>query len=219
MADGGFFETRRRISPTGLTIVILLHGAAITALALSKMEVIGPTVIPPTTIYDVFDPPEPEPIPDPPKQPEVKPKSQVDYVKPIVPPLPRQSDPVVVQPRDNVVIFDPRPIGRDEPAPVPPKPIPAPPAPTPAKMRSGDLQPPYPPALEASQTEGKVAVRITIGADGRVKAVEKVSATHDAFFRATERHARRAWRFTPATRDGKPVESRQVITVDFQLAG
>jgi periplasmic protein TonB len=38
--------------------------------------------------------------------------------------------------------------------------------------------------------EGTVAVRVTIGADGRVTAVQEVRATSDAFFRATQQHAR-----------------------------
>jgi protein TonB len=62
-----------------------------------------------------------------------------------------------------------------------------------------------------------VTVRLLIGADGRVKAVEKVRAASDAFWRATERQALRHWRFTPAMVDGKPVESRTTVTVHFEL--
>ena len=60
-------------------------------------------------------------------------------------------------------------------------------------------------------------IRVTIGADGRVKSAERVSATSDAFWRATERHALARWRFRPATLDGRPIESRKVITVDFRI--
>jgi hypothetical protein len=52
-----FFE-RRTISPTSLTVVILLHAAGVTALALSKMEVIGKTGQP-TEVVIV----KPDPIP------------------------------------------------------------------------------------------------------------------------------------------------------------
>ena len=82
---------------------------------------------------------------------------------------------------------------------------------------SSELQPPYPAAEERAEVEGSVVIRILIGTDGRVKAVEKVRATSDAFFRATERQALRHWRFKPATVDGRPVESRQTMTVRFQL--
>jgi protein TonB len=62
-----------------------------------------------------------------------------------------------------------------------------------------------------------VTIRVLIGTDGRVKAVEKVRTASDAFFRATESQALRHWRFKPATLDGKPVESSKVMTVHFRL--
>jgi protein TonB len=72
---------------------------------------------------------------------------------------------------------------------------------------------------ERAEREGTVVVRLLIGADGRVRAVERISAASEAFWRATERHALRAWRFVPATVDGKPVESMHTMTVTFQLQG
>ncbi|HWH22423.1 MAG TPA: TonB family protein [Allosphingosinicella sp.] len=227
MPEGGFTARRSRISPTGLTLVILLHASAITALALSKMEVPGMKIFKPLVVKDVVEPPEPEPIPPEPvkDQKPVPRDTQIDYVKPVVPTRP-QGPVVLHEPKNDVVAFDPGPIGKaDEPARevvvIPPPPPKAEPKPEPvrvkAKLRSGDLQPPYPPGEEQMGREGSVTVRLTIGADGRVKAVEKVSATSDAFFHATERHALRAWRFSPETVDGKPVESRTVMTVKFEL--
>jgi protein TonB len=87
-------------------------------------------------------------------------------------------------------------------------------------MKAGiELLPPYPAAEERAEREGTVVVRLVIGADGRVEAVEKISAASEAFWRATERHALRAWRFSPATVDGRPVESTQTMTVKFELRG
>jgi protein TonB len=60
-------------------------------------------------------------------------------------------------------------------------------------------------------------VRVTIGADGRVKAVQMVSATSDAFWRATQQHALARWRFRPATLDGRPVESTKLMNVYFRI--
>ena len=60
-------------------------------------------------------------------------------------------------------------------------------------------------------------LRVTIGADGRVKAVQRLDATSDAFWRSTERHALSRWRFRPATVDGRPVESTKVLTITFQI--
>jgi protein TonB len=81
------------------------------------------------------------------------------------------------------------------------------------------IQPPYPPSEERAQREGSVRLRVTIGADGRVKAVERLSATSDAFWRAAERHALARWRFRPATVDGRAVESRKVLSLHFRLEG
>jgi protein TonB len=46
-----------------------------------------------------------------------------------------------------------------------------------------------------------------------------VSATSDAFWQATQRHALSRWRFKPATVDGRPVESSKVLSIRFQLPG
>ena len=98
--------------------------------------------------------------------------------------------------------------------------VPLPPEPVRIAARidpRSELQPPYPASEERAANEGSVKVRLLVGADGRVKAVEQLSATSDAFWRATEKQALRHWRFKPATVDGKPVESRLVLTVHFQL--
>jgi protein TonB len=80
-----------------------------------------------------------------------------------------------------------------------------------------DFQPPYPASELRTQTEGKVTVRVLIGVDGRIKAIEQVRADSSGFFDATRRQALAKWRFRPATRDGIPVEAWRVMTVRFQL--
>lgn len=80
-----------------------------------------------------------------------------------------------------------------------------------------DFQPDYPPAMQRAQEEGKVTVRVSIGADGRVISVEKLFATSDAFWEAARKQALAKWRFRAATRDGVPVESEKVLTVRFTL--
>lgn len=221
MQEGGFHQTRS-VSPTRLAIVVALHGAAIGALALSKMEVIPGVTFDPTEVINI-----PLPAPPPPPEPQPQPdtrapqRSQVDTVDPVIPSPP--SDFTVTQPRQDTVPFNTGPIGEADPRPEPEIILPPPPPPPPlpvrveARLRSGDLQPPYPASEERLGNEGKVVVRVTVGTDGRVKAVERVSATSDAFFRSTERHALRAWRFVPASEDGRPVESRKTMTLTFRL--
>ena len=79
------------------------------------------------------------------------------------------------------------------------------------------FQPEYPPSEIRAERVGTVSVRVLIGTDGRVKAVEQVRATSPAFFEATRRHAMRAWRFKPATRGGTPQESWKVMNVRFEM--
>lgn len=80
-----------------------------------------------------------------------------------------------------------------------------------------DLQPPYPAALERLEFEGSVTVRIQVGTDGRVTAVELVRADDPAFFTSTRDWALKRWRFKPATRDGVAISSWLTKTVQFRM--
>ena len=60
-------------------------------------------------------------------------------------------------------------------------------------------------------------VRVLIGTDGRVKAIEQISSDSPGFFEETRRRALAKWRFKPATRGGVPEESWKVMTVHFQI--
>ena len=220
MREGGFLE-QKRASPVGFTLVVAGHAAALAALLLIK----GPDILPagfnPTEIFTV-----PTPQPDEPPPPPPQPRDEV-------PPLPQQPTqidmiPPVVDRIDTgpVITGDPLPPIRDA---LPEGPIVIPRAdPEPIREpvrvdarfdpRYADaLQPPYPPSEQRAQNEGQVRMRLTIGTDGRVKAVERLSATSDAFWTMAERHARSRWRFRPATLDGRPVESQKVMTLHFRL--
>ena len=215
MTEAAFFEPRR-ISPAGIGVVIAIHAGVITVAALSKIEVVR-----------YRDPPiivHPIPLPkDPPREP---PKAKRhDLPKPIPDPSP-QPDPLVDHTpidRGPTITFPPPrpfpPIGGEvgttfEPT----KPPPSIRIDAQFDPRFGDaLKPPYPLDERRDGVEGSVTLRVLIGADGRVKAVEKLVATTDGFFRAAERQARTRWRFKPATLDGKPIETRKVMTLRFEL--
>lgn len=216
MAQAGFLEQKPR-SPGSLAIVIALHGAAIAALMLAKIQYDkAPTVI--TKTYEVKPDQPPPPEKKKPVEQKQQVKSRIDTVTPIIQPR-VLSDVVILEPKSTEpAIFDPGPIG---PAKVEPQPEPAPkpePVRTEAQIDSrSKLQPPYPAAEERAEVTGSVTVLVTIGTDGRVKDVQKVRAANDAFYRATEQQALRYWRFKPAMVDGKPVESRKTMTVHFRL--
>jgi periplasmic protein TonB len=79
------------------------------------------------------------------------------------------------------------------------------------------LQPEYPPGLIRQEIEGSVTLRVLVGTDGRVKAIEPVRFDDEDFLKVTRVQALRKWRFLPATRDGAPVESWREMTVRFQI--
>ena len=217
MQDRGFQQ--RRFNPAGLATIILLHGAAITALALVKMEV-PVKVFTPLPIIDVpADPPAQPPPPPEPRQARQAP-SRLDAPRTIIPD-PASGFRVEGDRPEPVTFAGPTAVsdGTTIVRPVLPPPPPVEPVRVEARLLAGELQPPYPASEQRLEREGKVVVSVRIGSDGRVKAVERISATSEAFFAATERHARRAWRFAPATEDGRPVESTKVISISFRLEG
>jgi len=217
MPEGGFLDQQPR-SPTSLALVILAHAAVLTALALSKMEMPGASFTPLEVKHIPITPDPPEIQPEPRKEIPERQRSVVDAPEPPIPLPPRDDVIVVPQPPLNPPLFDPGPSGTAETPPLDP-PLPrAEPVRTEAQIdRRSILQPDYPALEQRAQNEGSVTLRVLIGVDGRVKSAERVSAASEAFWRATERHALRHWRFKPATVDGRPVESRKTITVHFRL--
>jgi protein TonB len=213
---GGCYQPKR-LSPPAIAVVVLLHGAALTALLMAKMDMpLKPDIIR-TIVYPVKNPPPPPPhtIKQPPKDPT---HEVIDWTHPLV------THPDIYPPPPPPPTGPPPSTGTATDGPIAPPP--SPPPPRLASIRTDPildsrsaLQPPYPTAKERDGIEGNVAVRVLIGTDGRVKSVEKISATDEDFFVATQRHALRNWRFRPATLDGRPVESSKVLTVRFQLNG
>lgn len=215
MTGTGFFE-QKTVRPGGLALVICMHAAVFAALVLVKTSVEA-GVLPITRVFDVPLPrpkeeTPPEPQRQPPQQPTsldtVRPIVDTDVPRPTVPDPPMPPLPPIPETGREIALADGTPD------------LPPPPVRIEAQVDpryAGDLQPPYPPSEESAQREGVVRVRITIGADGRVKAVARLSATSDAFWRATERHALARWRFRPATLDGRPIESSKVMNLYFRI--
>jgi protein TonB len=235
MTANGFLE-QRTARPVSFGAVVLLHGAAIAAVLLVKgpgwIQVPDKPLI--ATEVQLRPPPPPELPPTPIDQqtPNVPTISRIDVPPRViptpVPSIPMSGDPI--EPSTAIIGSGTlpasgtgtRPEPRIEPRPeVPPRDL-RPPVRVDSQFDprfAGALQPPYPAAEERNDREGTVRVRVTIGADGRVKAAERVSATSDAFWLATQRHALNRWRFKPATVDGRPVESSKVLSIKFELRG
>ena len=222
MAEAGFLEPRK-MRPGTAAIVVLMHGAALTALLMAKGYVPSPhDIFTPINVIDITEPDPPPPTPPPPRQPQQQVTHITTVPQPTPMPSPYRLPPTPPSPPPDLgSLSSNRDVAGivDQP-PAPPPPAPPPPAPAirrDAVMISGDLQPPYPASEQRAEREGTVVIRVTVGPDGRVKATQKVRATSDAFYETTERHARARWRFRPATVDGQPVEATKTLTVQFRL--
>lgn len=209
MQNGGFLDQRNR-NPAGIAIVAGLHGAAIAALILFPPKFVRTEIIKLTT-YDVVEktPPPPDSPPPPPQ------KVEQTVTRPeTVGPTPPNTDILALDRTIDTIL--PPPTGPVAPLPVEPT-RPDPVLTTAAIDARAPFQPSYPSRLARQDIEGVAVVRVLIGSDGRVKAVEQVSATDPEFFEATRTQALRHWRFKPATRDGVAVESWRTMTVRFEL--
>lgn len=220
------YQGQRGLSPTGLGIAIAINGAllalmttmATTTILRGGDEPLITTNIPIDPPPPPIDPPKPLPrtaVPDPAPAPlPYNPPAPVpvpgpviastDILPPIAPPSPVTTAPSGTgSGTGGVTVASPLPVLVA--ASVDPR-------------YRADFQPDYP-AFERNQArDGVVVVRVLVGSNGRVTAIEPVSATSDAFFEATKRRALSKWRFRPATRDGVAVESWREMTVRFTMA-
>jgi len=204
-----------RRHPVAALLAVGLPAALVVAVALSPMIVETPPITKPIT-GTLIELPKPPPPPDPVEDAKPTPKtaSATETVQPRVETVPLSDDRVVVGP----VIVDKRPIVDPGPPVVPADP----PAPKLVLAEldaryAGAFQPDYPAREQRRGVEGVAKVRVLIGTDGRVKAVELVSTDSPGFFEETKRRALSKWRFKPATRGGVAEESWKVMTVRFEI--
>lgn len=214
-------SVRETMSPAGVGLTALVNGGLVAALVL-----IAPTgVVDLPVILQGYVVEEPAPPPLPPVE------DKAEIPKPHLTPSKPETAPLAAAPGDVLEMDlgassgDGGDIGAQLPPPPPPppdtgvKPVREPVfiQPRPDPRFADRLQPPYPTSMIRAGLGGVVVVRVLVGADGRVKAVEPVSASDDAFLRVTREQALSKWRFAPATRDGAAVESWREMTVRFVL--
>jgi protein TonB len=210
MTTASFYD-RKGMNPRALTVVVLLHGAALTALILAKGPLVdrgrdrNPIV---EWIDPVKPPPEPpKPNPQPKPEPErehfTMPKRTVEFDFPKPPPLPPA--PPWTGPSTG-------PVGGEGEGPVDPPPAPPPPPPPPppqtqpararANLASYVSDSDYPAAAIRSEEQGTTRFRLAVGPDGRVSECTVTgSSGSSALDAATCRIMKQRARFTPA-RDG-----------------
>ena len=80
-----------------------------------------------------------------------------------------------------------------------------------------EVLPPWMPDRVSALQEYAGAIKLTIGTDGRVKSATIEDVSHPAYD-ARILQAVTTWRYTPATRDGAPIESDRMIAVRLRPA-
>ncbi len=202
--------------PVAAAMAVGLPAALLLAVALSPFELPIMTVSGPTTVVLITDPPPPPPPPKP--QTDPLPPAASPVTAPVAP-LP----PISRNPIDPVVVSDPPPLPADPVVGTAPptlvESIPAPPLveARPDPRFAISFQPDYPAFEQRNAIEGMARVRVLVGTDGRVKAVEDLGASSPGFFTETRRRALAKWRFKPAMRGDRAEESWVTMTVRFRL--
>ncbi len=203
--------------PVAALFAIGVPAALLVAAALSPMIVADPPRIE-SEPWDSIILPKPKPL----EPVDAAPKEQA---KPKTDAATDAADPVFKPPTDSDTSVAKGPIVLDLPPLPPGRPVEIE-RPTLPKLVVAEVdprfadafQPDYPAREQRRAIEGVVKVRVLIGTDGRVKAVEPVSSDSPGFFAETKRRALAKWRFKPATRGGVAEESWKVMTVRFELS-
>jgi protein TonB len=216
------YTRAKRFSPAGAGAALAVNGAVIAAMIFA----LAPNIV--KRIHDpdpqIFTVP-PDAPPPPPVDDTVKPRTdaRVDpqiYQPPVDNPTHSENPIQGTETKPDVVLPIDTGIGTGTGETVVEKPVPPPLIGAVQDPRyARDFQPAYPSQGIRSSLEGNATVRVLIGVDGRVKAVEPVRASDPMFFEATRRQALAKWRFKPATRGGVPQESWKTMSVRFELSG
>jgi protein TonB len=160
--------------------VVLFHVAALWALQSGLLRRAAEVVIPVEILSEFIEPPEPKELPPPPPPP---PPSKPQVVKAPPPPRPqaiREPKPTPAPTAPTGTVEPPPPPAPIAPPapPAPPAQPPAPPAPPAVQLPSTDAdyaqscKPVYPSMSKRLGEQGKVIVKVVVGADGSPKQVE-----------------------------------------------
>lgn len=227
-APAGLVSTRTRRNAVGIGVAALLHVGVLAVIVRSIGES-SPPVVPPQPLIAISlltqaeDKPATKPRPEPAKPPEkttsktLQPKSQpTPRVQNTSPPV-LTSAATATNPVETTAAAAPAP-------PAPPAPVPAREAPVPVVAPRFDAAylanpiPEYPRISRRMGEEGRVMLRVHVGADG--KPLEVTIAKSSGYPRLDE-IARdtvlRSWRFVPARQGDQAVAGTVRVPIDFTL--
>lgn len=211
MTEGAYYQPKKT-SPTVLAVVVLMHGAALTALALAKGEVFTRDKLPPTTVDLIEEQkPPPEVPPEPVKTETPPPPSVLTHIPPVVPTPPREVlveykplpplQPPVFQPPTREIVPP-----RIEP-PAPPAAKKVEPARARANLASYVSDEDYPASAVRNEEQGTTRFKLTVGSDGKVRECAVTSSSGSSALDSTTcKLMRQRAKFTPARdSDGKVI--------------
>lgn len=168
--------------------------------------------------FDVEDEPPPPPEKPPPPPEDTPPPPQVAAP----PPLVRTN--LAPPPIQTIQTLNPAPVITPVARPAPPAPVAAPPRVSQAAKAKGNLPAlfstdDYPPSAIRSEEQGTTAVRLSIGADGRVSDCSVTSSSGSSSLdNATCSILRRRARFTPAKdQNGQPTSDSTSTRIKWVL--
>lgn len=198
-------------------VVVGLHVGFIWALQSGLLMRAAEIIVPAEILTQFVDPPAPkvEPVPPTPPTPTVQKKAVAKApVKPAPQPL-AIADPTPSPNAPTGVVTPPLP-----PAPVAVAPV-APPAAVQLPSSDADYlqnpKPPYPPISKRLGEQGKVIVRVLIGADGQPQKSEiRQSSGFDRLDQAAATTVMR-WRYVPGKRGGVPEAMWFNVPINFVL--
>lgn len=228
----------RYAAPAGLSrnavialSVVALHVAALWALQSGLVRKAAEVIIPAQVLSEFLTPQPPAPPappppkPAPPKPAPAPPKPSVPRPAPAPAPMPVAIADPMPAPAAPVGVLAPQPAAKPVEAPVAAAPAPAPAAPPgPAIVQpSSDAshlnnpKPAYPAVSKRLGEQGKIVLRVLIGADGLPQKVEiKQSSGFERLDRQAVDTVSR-WRFVPGTRNGVPEAMWYLQPINFVL--
>lgn len=214
-----YADSRRRFHPVSFSAALVVNGTIVGALLFIAPHVVR-RITTPIPIIEIREQPVPPPIkPEPPKHETVKTTQPIEIDRVVET---HQADPIVIDTKPKTgqqQVIGPETSEGNGVTNVVPEAKPLPFIEATIDPRCRNFQPDYPASEIRAEREGRVSVRVRIGTNGRVLAVEQLSATSPAFYEATRRQALRSWCFKPATRGGVAEESWKNMTIRFVLSG
>jgi protein TonB len=211
--------------------VVLFHVAAIWALQSGLLRHAAEVIVPVQILSQLITPPAPKVEPPPPPPPKLKPPEPVKQPEPprrtALPPAPQPVAAPNLPPAPNAPtgMVEPQPPAPPIAAPVAVAPAAPAPPPVPARVElpssNADYlqnpKPVYPPISKRLGEQGKVVVKVLIGADGSAQDAQlKKSSGFDRLDRIALETVRK-WRYVPGKRGGVAEAMWFDVPIDFVL--